>query len=119
MVAAGPRTSPARDVGPWRFAVGDARYRSIKRVASIVGDGATAMRLVHGYLSAEGAAEPFGGLADDQGGGTPFRLNGQPAGSLWDLRTGSIALHASRLIKIKAQKGSMCCMCRSWGAGNP
>jgi len=43
---------------PGVFAVGDARYRSIKRVASAVGDGATAVRLVHEYLFAEGAAEP-------------------------------------------------------------
>ena len=43
---------------PGVFAVGDARYRSIKRVASAVGDGATAVRLVHEYLSGEGADEP-------------------------------------------------------------
>jgi thioredoxin reductase (NADPH) len=35
------------------FAAGDARHRSIKRVASAVGDGATAVRLVHDYLFAE------------------------------------------------------------------
>jgi thioredoxin reductase (NADPH) len=43
---------------PGVFAVGDARYRSIKRVASAVGDGATAVRLVHEYLTAEQADEP-------------------------------------------------------------
>jgi thioredoxin reductase (NADPH) len=42
---------------PGVFAAGDARYRSIKRVASAVGDGATAVRLVHEYLVAERAAE--------------------------------------------------------------
>jgi len=42
---------------PGVFAAGDARYRSIKRVASAVGDGATAVRLVHEYLAAEDAAE--------------------------------------------------------------
>ncbi|HEU5416657.1 MAG TPA: FAD-dependent oxidoreductase [Streptosporangiaceae bacterium] len=36
---------------PGVFAAGDARYRSIKRVASAVGDGATAVRLVHEYLT--------------------------------------------------------------------
>jgi thioredoxin reductase (NADPH) len=36
---------------PGVFAVGDARYRSIKRVASAVGDGATAVRLAHEYLT--------------------------------------------------------------------
>jgi thioredoxin reductase (NADPH) len=37
---------------PGVFAAGDARYRSIKRVASAVGDGATAVRLAHEYLAA-------------------------------------------------------------------
>jgi thioredoxin reductase (NADPH) len=44
---------------PAVFAVGDTRHRSIKRVASAVGDGATAVRLVHEYLSAEGEPEPL------------------------------------------------------------
>jgi thioredoxin reductase (NADPH) len=43
---------------PGVFAVGDARYRSIKRVASAVGDGATAVRLVHEYLAADHADGP-------------------------------------------------------------
>lgn len=43
---------------PGVFAVGDARYGSIKRVASAVGDGATAVRLVHEYLAAEYADDP-------------------------------------------------------------
>ncbi len=43
---------------PGVFAVGDVRYRSIKRVASAVGDGATAVRLVHEYLAADHADEP-------------------------------------------------------------
>jgi thioredoxin reductase (NADPH) len=43
---------------PGVFAVGDARYRSIKRVASAVGDGATAVRLVHEYLAPDAADEP-------------------------------------------------------------
>jgi thioredoxin reductase (NADPH) len=38
---------------PGVFAVGDARYRSLKRVASAVGDGATAVRLAHDYLTAK------------------------------------------------------------------
>ncbi len=42
---------------PGVFAAGDARYRSIKRVASAVGDGATAVRLAQEYLSAEHADE--------------------------------------------------------------
>ena len=36
---------------PGVFAAGDARYRSIKRVASAVGDGATAVRVAHEYLA--------------------------------------------------------------------
>ena len=43
---------------PGVFAVGDVRYRSIKRVASAVGDGATAVRLVHEYLAPGPADEP-------------------------------------------------------------
>jgi thioredoxin reductase (NADPH) len=41
---------------PGVFAIGDVRYRAIKRVASAVGDGATAVRLTHEYLSAEDPA---------------------------------------------------------------
>ena len=37
---------------PGVFVAGDARDRSMKRVASAVGDGATAVRLVHEYLEA-------------------------------------------------------------------
>jgi thioredoxin reductase (NADPH) len=40
---------------PGVFAAGDARYRSIKRVASAVGDGATAVRLAQEYLAAQHA----------------------------------------------------------------
>ena len=36
---------------PGVFAAGDVRHRSVKRVASAVGEGATAIRLVHEYLS--------------------------------------------------------------------
>ena len=35
---------------PGVFAAGDVRQGSIKRVASAVGEGATAVRLVHEYL---------------------------------------------------------------------
>jgi thioredoxin reductase (NADPH) len=38
---------------PGVFAAGDVRYRSIKRVASAVGDGATVVRVVHEYLAAD------------------------------------------------------------------
>jgi thioredoxin reductase (NADPH) len=38
---------------PGVFAAGDVRHRSIKRVASAAGEGATAIHLVHEFLSAE------------------------------------------------------------------
>jgi len=42
---------------PGVFAAGDARHRSIKRVASAVGDGAAAVRLAHEYIAAGQADE--------------------------------------------------------------
>jgi thioredoxin reductase (NADPH) len=47
---------------PGVFAVGDVRYRSIKRVASAVGDGATVVRLVHEYLTTVVLEETAAGL---------------------------------------------------------
>ena len=44
---------------PGVFAAGDARHRSIKRVASAVGDGATAVRLAQEYIAAEHADVPW------------------------------------------------------------
>ena len=41
---------------PGVFAVGDARHGSIKRVASAVGDGSIAIRLIHDYLALAPAA---------------------------------------------------------------
>jgi thioredoxin reductase (NADPH) len=74
---------------PGVFAAGDARNRSIKRVASAVGDGAAAVRLAHEYLSA-GPGDELGevpgagtdplGLVTGDGGGQPGRA-GQPAGA--------------------------------------
>jgi thioredoxin reductase (NADPH) len=43
---------------PGVFAAGDVRYRSVKRVASAVGEGATAVQLVHEYLSERDAPVP-------------------------------------------------------------
>lgn len=53
VVASASRTFPSRDIGSWRFRRRGCRYRSIKRVASAVGDGGTAVRMVHQYLFAE------------------------------------------------------------------
>jgi thioredoxin reductase (NADPH) len=39
---------------PGVFAAGDVRYRSVKRVASAVGEGAIAIQLVHEYLADQG-----------------------------------------------------------------
>jgi len=36
------------------FAAGDVRHRSINRVASAAGGGATAVRIAHEYLAADG-----------------------------------------------------------------
>jgi thioredoxin reductase (NADPH) len=36
---------------PGIFAAGDVRYRSIKRIASAVGEGAMAIALIHQYLA--------------------------------------------------------------------
>jgi thioredoxin reductase (NADPH) len=36
---------------PGVFAVGDARHGSVKRVASAVGEGSIAIRLIHDYLA--------------------------------------------------------------------
>jgi len=47
---------------PGVFAAGDVRYRSIKRVASAVGDGATVVRLVHEYLATVVLEESAAGL---------------------------------------------------------
>jgi thioredoxin reductase (NADPH) len=74
---------------PGVFAAGDARYRSIQRVASAVGDGAAAVRLAHEYLSAgpgdelaevPGAGTGPQGRGTGDGGGQPGRA-GQPAGA--------------------------------------
>ena len=63
-VVPGPGWPPGRPPLPLEtsmpgvFAAGDARYRSIKRVASAVGDGATAVRLTQEYLAWPHAARP-------------------------------------------------------------
>jgi thioredoxin reductase (NADPH) len=46
------------------FAAGDVRSGSVKRVASAVGEGAMAVRLVHGFLEGHGeqGLAPGGGL---------------------------------------------------------
>jgi thioredoxin reductase (NADPH) len=64
-LAAGPDTDPAWPLDrppmlletsvPGVFAAGDVRSRSVKRVAAAVGEGATAVRLVHAYLAGEHA----------------------------------------------------------------
>jgi thioredoxin reductase (NADPH) len=54
---------------PGVFAAGDARYRSIKRVASAVGDGATAVRLAHEYLATQESSSGVLVGAPSAGGG--------------------------------------------------
>jgi thioredoxin reductase (NADPH) len=60
-IPTGPDIAPHRPPGrppllletttPGVFAVGDVRHGSVKRVASAVGDGSIAIRLVHEYLA--------------------------------------------------------------------
>jgi thioredoxin reductase (NADPH) len=42
---------------PGVFAVGDVRHRSVKRVASAVGEGSVAVTQVHEYLSLTAASD--------------------------------------------------------------
>ena len=53
-LAARPPAAAAGDQHARGSAAGDVRHRSIKRVASAVGEGATAIQLVHEYLQAAG-----------------------------------------------------------------
>ena len=46
------RTHPLETTMPGVFAIGDVRAGSVKRVATAVGDGATVISLIHGYLAA-------------------------------------------------------------------
>lgn len=46
---------------PGVFAIGDVRYRSVKRVASAAGAGAIAVQLVHEYLDEQRTADPAPG----------------------------------------------------------
>jgi thioredoxin reductase (NADPH) len=50
--ARGPRPLPLETRRPGVFCVGDARARSVKRVAVAVGEGSMAVRLVHERLAA-------------------------------------------------------------------
>jgi thioredoxin reductase (NADPH) len=54
--ADGRRPRPLETSMPGVFAAGDVRHGSVKRVASAVGEGAVAVRLVHEYLGAGGEA---------------------------------------------------------------
>ncbi len=57
---------------PGVFAAGDARYRSVKRVAAAVGQGAAAIQQVHEYLTAEAVdAPPLAGPPAVQGPAGP------------------------------------------------
>ena len=53
------------------FAAGDVRFRSVKRVATAVGEGAIAVALVHEYL-AEYLAEQADGPRPLQADGPPY-----------------------------------------------
>ncbi len=55
-MAQGRARLPLETSMPGVFAVGDVRAGSIKRVATAVGDGATVIALLHGYLAAHPVA---------------------------------------------------------------
>lgn len=57
-MAQGRARLPLETSMPGVFAVGDVRAGSIKRVATAVGDGATVIALLHGYLAAHPVAGP-------------------------------------------------------------
>jgi thioredoxin reductase (NADPH) len=85
---------------PGVFAAGDARCRSIKRVASAVGDGAAAVRLAHEYIAAQAdELQLAAGLSPGSGNGrwpaglncgSPLKPMAAPAfapgGRIWPLR---------------------------------
>jgi len=67
---------------PGVFAAGDARHGSIKRVASAVGDGSIAIRLVHDYLA----------LVPPESKGHEPRLQGQRCWGNTDSRSRAVNL---------------------------
>jgi thioredoxin reductase (NADPH) len=60
MWRAGAQTAPRRDDYVGSVAVGDLRHRSVKRVASAVGDGAIAVQPLHELAQEQGADERRG-----------------------------------------------------------
>ena len=58
IVTGGEGRLPLETTLPGVFAVGDVRAGSIKRVATAVGDGATVIATLHGYLAAHAQATP-------------------------------------------------------------
>ena len=64
-MASGERRLPLETSLPGVFAVGDVRAGSIKRVATAVGDGATVIALLHGYLAEHPAPRPPAPRAGD------------------------------------------------------
>jgi thioredoxin reductase (NADPH) len=71
---------PLETSRPGVFAVGDVRSGSIKRVASAVGEGAMAVRLIHQYLALlDGARAGVTGTAGVDYGGAPS-TSGNPSG---------------------------------------
>jgi thioredoxin reductase (NADPH) len=57
---------PLESSMPGVLAVGDARHGSIKRVASAVGEGSIAIRVLHRLLDPEGATSPAGDVAESR-----------------------------------------------------
>jgi len=81
---------------PGLFAAGDARYRSIKRVASAVGDGATAVRLAHEYLADE--LSP-GRRSPEPGGRSRPEIGTRDASGV-DMHAGQLTVSAEMVRKL-------------------
>jgi thioredoxin reductase (NADPH) len=91
-----PHPAPLETSMPGVFAVGDVRSGSIKRVAGAVGEGSTAIRMVHEYLArvakelVEGGAAAAGAEAGaaagaaipvESGGAAPGAISVEPGGA--------------------------------------
>jgi thioredoxin reductase (NADPH) len=86
---------PLETTIPGVFAAGDVRHGSIKRVASAVGDGSIAIRLIHDYL----ALPPQNAKGDEP------RLRGQ--GAVPHHRAAPVSFSGSALAQFQASSGGV------------
>lgn len=69
---------------PGVFAAGDVRYRSVKRIASAVGEGAIAVQLLHQYLAEQAGPVAHGIAAASSAKHTPLTLEADRRGNSFD-----------------------------------